>query len=244
MFLLRESFREEFNQQLTQLRRITAHGPSIGRFIEHLLLRLFRKYLPKSVEFTSGFIQGIDMEVVCSSQMDIICYDHNNFPILFDIEEFKVVPAQAVKGLIEIKATLSKSKLKEILDTSCSVELQEVPLTSKMYVLSTSSTIKPKNAFDAIKGFYETKPNINKFFSAIYSLDWNEIIIFPVKISNDSVELEIIRLSIPEENDIAVFIGQLIIDLYDKEALKSICNHLSPSIFKPLESHKFTLHTR
>ncbi|VAV82306.1 hypothetical protein MNBD_DELTA01-645, partial [hydrothermal vent metagenome] len=44
MFLLRESFREEFNYQLNQLRRITTHGPSIGRFIEHLLIRLFKKY--------------------------------------------------------------------------------------------------------------------------------------------------------------------------------------------------------
>jgi hypothetical protein len=244
MFLLRESFREEFNQQLNQLRRITSHGPSIGRFIEHLLLRLFKKYLPKSVDFTSGFVQGIGVERGCSSQIDIICYDRENYPVLFDIEEFKVVPARAVKGLIEIKATLSKSQLKKILSTSCSIELVEVPLTSKMYVFSTISTINPKNAFNTIKEFYNSKPQINKFFSAVYSLDWKEIIICPAKLNNGSIEVEIIRLALPEKNDITIFVGQLIIDLYEKETLESICNHLGPSIFRPLESHKFTLYTK
>ena len=81
------------------------------------ILRLFKKYLPKSVDFTSGFVQGIGVERGCSSQIDIICYDRENYPVLFDIEEFKVVPARAVKGLIEIKATLSKSQLKKILST-------------------------------------------------------------------------------------------------------------------------------
>lgn len=244
MFLLRESFSEEFNLQLNQLRRITSHGPSIGRFIEHLLLRLLIKYLPKSVDFTSGFVQGIGVERGCSSQVDIICYDRKNYPILFDIEEFKVVPAQAVKGLVEIKATLTKPQLIKILETSCSVELVEVPLTSKMYVLSTSSSISAKNAFNAIKAFYDGKPKINKFFSAIYSLDWSELIVCPVKYNKGSIEVEIIRLSLAEKNDIASFIGVLIHDLYEKEALESICNHIGPNIFKPLESHKFTLYTK
>ena len=61
-------------------------------------------------------------------------------------------------------------------------------------------------------------------------------------VSNDSIELEIIRLSIPEDNEISVFVGQLIIDLFDKEALNSIGNHLLPSIFIPLEPHSFTLY--
>ncbi|MFH0787711.1 MAG: DUF6602 domain-containing protein [Pseudomonadota bacterium] len=234
MFLLRESFREEFNNQLNQLRRITDHGPSIGRFIEHLLIRLFKKYLPKSVDFTSGFVQGVGVERGCSAQIDIICYDRDNYPILFDIEEFKVVPAKAVKGLIEIKATLSKSQLKHILNHSCSDKLIEVPLTSKMYVFSTFSSINPEKAFNTIKEFYEGKPGINKFFSAFYSLDWEEIIICPVKMKNNSIELEVIRLKLPEKNDIAIFIGQLILDLYQHETLGSINNHLGPSIFIPL----------
>lgn len=244
MFLLRESFREEFNLQLNQLRRITSHGPSIGRFIEHLLLRLLKKYLPKSVDFTSGFVQSIGVERGCSSQVDIICYDRKNYPVLFDIEEFKVVPAQAVKGLVEIKATLSKPQLMKILTTSCSVELIEVPLTSKMYALSTSSSINPQNAFNVIKAFYDGKPKINKFFSAIYSLDWSELIVCQSRFNNGSIEVEIIRLALSEKNDIASFVGILIHDLYEKEALESICNHLGPSIFTPLDSHKFKLYTK
>ncbi|MDO8141708.1 MAG: hypothetical protein Q6358_09445 [Candidatus Brocadiales bacterium] len=241
MFLLRESFREEFNYQLNQLRRITSHGPSIGRFVEHLLIRLLKKYLPKSIDFTSGFVQGIGIERGSSSQIDIICYDRDNYPILFDIEEFKVVPAKAVKGLIEIKATLSKSQLKQTLNNSCSDELIEVPSTSKMYLFSTSSSTKPKAAFDTIKAFYEGKPKITKFFSAFYSLDWDEIIISPLRTNDNILELEIIRLKLPEKDDIAIFVGLLIRDLYQQDTLESIANHLGPSLFRPLETHKFTL---
>lgn len=244
MCLLRESFREEFNYQLNQLRRITSHGPSIGRFIEYLLIKLLKKYLPKSIDFTSGFVQGDGIERNSSSQIDIICYDRSNYPILFDIGEFKVVPAKAVKGLIEIKATLSKIKLKQILESSCSKELLEIPLTSKMYVFSTSSSIKPKSAFITIKEFYEKKPSINKFFSAFYSLDWDEIIIAPTKINNENIEFEIIRLSLPEKSDIAIFISQLINDLYQKDTLESINNHLGPTLLKPLDSRKFFLKTK
>jgi hypothetical protein len=75
-------------------------------------------------------------------------------------------------------------------------------------------------------------------------LDWNEIIVIPVKFNNSSIEVEIIRLALPERNDIAIFVGQLIVDLYEKETLGSICNHLGPSIFRPMESHKFTLYTK
>jgi len=244
MSLLRESFREEFNYQLLQLRRITSHGPSIGRFIEHLILRLLKKYLPKSIDFTSGFVQGVGVERGCSFQVDIICYDRDNYPVLFDIEEFKVVPARAVRGLIEVKATLTKAQLTKILNASCSVELIEVPLTSKMYILSTSSRINAKYAFGVIKEFYNSKPNINKLFSAIYSLDWSEIVVFRTDHRNESVEVSITRLALSENNDIATFVAQLILDLYKEECLEAICNHLVPSLFKPLESHRFTLYKR
>lgn len=244
MFLLRESFKEEFNNQLNQLRRITSHGPSIGRFIEHLLIRLLKKYLPKSVDFTSGFIHGVGVERGCSAQIDIICYDRHNYPVLFDIEEFKVVPAKAVKGLIEIKATLSKSALVGILNNSCSDELGEVPLESKMYALSTSSTIRPEKAFDAIKKFYDEKPNVNKLFSVIYSLDWNEIIICNSDVSSNKIEVEFIRLLVNEKSGVEMFIQMLMRDLYPTEVVTSVLNHLGPSLFHPLDTFKFTMYTR
>lgn len=234
MFILRDTFREEFDLQLNQLRRITSHGPSIGRFIEHLLIRLLSKYLPKSVSFSSGFIKGVSIGIGASPQIDIICYDSFNFPVIFDTEEFKVIPAMAVKGLIEVKASLTKSQLLKVLQTSCAIQLSEVPLTSK---------ISPKNAFDTIRKFYSEKPKIIKFFSAIYSLDWPEIIICSSNYIENKIELEIIRLHIPERNDIAIFVSKLMHDIYGSRVSESINNNLAPSIFIPLETCKYTLYT-
>ena len=240
MFLL-ESFREDFDNKLNQLRRITSHGPSIGRFIEYLLIMLFRKYLPKSISFTSGLIQGTNVGVKCSKQIDIICYDSLNYPILFDMDEIKVIPAKAVKGLIEIKATLTKKQLNDILNSSTSNELIEVPSTSQMYVFSTNSLISSQNAFKTIKEFYNKKPLINKFFGIFYSLNWNEIIVGITKQNDSSIEYEIIRLKIQDKNNIAVFIAMLTSNLYDNDAIQSINNHISPSIYAPIESHKYFL---
>ena len=56
---LAKSFEEEFNYQVKQLKRFTTHGPSLGRFVEILFIKLLKKYFPKSIDFSSGFIYSI-----------------------------------------------------------------------------------------------------------------------------------------------------------------------------------------
>lgn len=241
--ILKETFREEFDLQLNQLRRITSHGPSIGRFVEVLLISLLKKYLPSSIDFTSGFIKGTSIENPNSScQIDIICYDRNNYPVLLDIGELKVVPSLAVKGMIEVKSTVTKCHVKSMLESSCSISLTEVPLESKMFLLSTSSSISAKNAFETIRSFYQGKPLINKFISTIYSLDWDEIIVCKTTTEGQRVNLSFIRLSVPEKNNIAIFIGFLIIEIYGSKAYEAIHNNLGPSLFVPIDSFEIDLY--
>lgn len=241
--ILKESFREEFDLQLNQLRRITSHGPSIGRFVEVLLINLLKKYLPSSVDFTSGFIRGTSVKnPSSSSQIDIICYDRNNYPVLLDIGELKVVPSLAVKGMIEVKSTVTKNHVKSVLESSCSVSLVEVPLESKIFLLSTSSSISAKSAFETIKRFYEGRPPINKFISAVYSLDWDEIIVCRSTDKGSKINLSFVRLSVPERNNIAIFIGLLMLEIYGPEAYRAIDNNLGPSLFVPVDSFDVDLY--
>lgn len=80
-FSIADSLVEEFNDRVEQLSRLTNHPGSKGRFIELLLINLLRKYLPKKYDFSSGFYCSINPELnEASQQIDIICYDHLNYP--------------------------------------------------------------------------------------------------------------------------------------------------------------------
>lgn len=242
MFQLSETVKEEFDNQLNQLRRFTTHGPSLGRFIEVMLLRLLKKYLPASLDFTSGFIQGMDPEEgTCSPQLDIICYDRINYPVIFDLGEIKVVPARAVKGIIEVKSTLTKSRLKDMLELSTSESMKEVPLTSKFYIVALKSKVTPKSAFKLITEFYSNRPSINKFFSAIFDLEWKEMIVFSAKENDNKIEYEMGRILIGDYG-LSVFLGTLMVNLYGNNAVNSIANVLAPSLYKGLEYKSFTLY--
>ena len=113
MMQLAELFVEEFDLKLNQLRRYTKHGPSIGRYIEIIILNILKKYFPKSLSYSSGFVQGMNPLIKnnISSQVDIICYDQFNFPIVFDSTEIVVVPSKSVRGLIEIKSNLNSNSI-------------------------------------------------------------------------------------------------------------------------------------
>lgn len=241
MSFLVETIREEFEYSLGQLKRITSHGPSLGRFVEVLLLNLLKKYMPASLDFTSGFIRGVSVDAQTTTQIDIIAYDRLAFPILFDIGEFKVVPARSVKGIIEVKSTLTMQKLLEFLDSSTYPSFKEVPLTSKMYLLSVSSRITAKKAFGATQKFYDQKPHIRKFISSIYCLDWSEMIVFNDYWKEKEITVRYGRIGVDRELSLSPFLGILLNNLYGEDALDSIANNLGPSLFKSYEEASFKL---
>lgn len=134
IFPMADTLREEFNNQMDQLRRLITHAPSLGRFVEISLISLMRKYFPSSVDFCTGFIYPMNPGIQeASPQLDIICYDRLNFPVAFDIGEFKVVLLpKAVKGIIELKSTLTKAAIRQVMRLSESPSLREVPLAKKI----------------------------------------------------------------------------------------------------------------
>ena len=97
----------------------SAHRGEEGRFIETLLRSFLNKHLPANLRAVSGFIlcpatkTGIqDMARVTafedrhSSQLDIIVYDIDAYPVFERFEEFCIVPPEGVIGIISVKKTL------------------------------------------------------------------------------------------------------------------------------------------
>lgn len=99
--------------------RGAAHRGEEGRYIEALVRTFLNKHLPANLRAVSGFIlcpatkTGVqDTARVTeypdrhSSQLDIIIYDMDAYPVFEQFEEFCIVPPEGVIGVISVKKTL------------------------------------------------------------------------------------------------------------------------------------------
>lgn len=81
------------------------HWGEDGKYKEIILMNVLKKVLPKSVSLGTGFV--ICDNGAVSRQIDIIIY-RNHIPLLFQQDEFVIVPRESVLGIIEVKTNLSR----------------------------------------------------------------------------------------------------------------------------------------
>ncbi len=234
---LAETFHEEFYLRLNQLRRFTNHGPSIGRYVEVLLLDLMKKYFPESLSFSSGFIQAMDpnLQQSISSQLDIICYDKLNYPLAFNSNEIVVVTPNSVRGIIEVKSTLTKPAIMQVIRQSNQDVMRETPIMCKTSLISTKSKLSSEKSFELIKSYYQNKENkLVRLIGGIYSLDWANRIHCDLREVEGKIKYSILLL---EGNDfgLAHFMSSLILQLYGANAYESIVNITAPSLNKVVD---------
>lgn len=242
---LAKTFNEEFFLRLNQLRRFTNHGPSIGRFVEVLLLDLLNKYFPKSLSFSSGFIQAMDPELSksISSQIDILCYDRLNFPVAFESNEIIVATPASIKGLIEVKSTLTKSSIQQVIDLTSLDVMKETHIESKTYLIGTKSKIKSHSAFEFLKTHYQNRENkLVRLIGGIYSFDWNNRIHCDLRVIDGKLKYTILLLK-GNDYGLAPFVLNLIYELYGAKAYESIANITAPSLNKVVDSAEIELFT-
>jgi len=115
----------EFNAKKNRIRDIVEHWPEDGSYKERLLLTTLRNHLPSNLNVGSGFIvrrkpqkpslKGTPInEIESSSQVDIIVY-RNTSPTLFKDDDFVIVTAEAVIGIIEVKTNLKNQKPRNVI---------------------------------------------------------------------------------------------------------------------------------
>ncbi|WP_439612852.1 DUF6602 domain-containing protein [Reyranella sp.] len=106
-------------------KRGAAHQGEEGRHIESLLRSFLNKHLPGNLRAVSGFIlcpatkTGIqDTKRVekygdrNSTQLDVIVYDLDAYPVFERFEEFCIVPPEGVVGIISVKKKLYTSSIR------------------------------------------------------------------------------------------------------------------------------------
>lgn len=85
------------------------HWAEDGRYKEIILSHVLEKHLPKGVSIGTGFV--VNNQKI-TRQIDIIIY-RNNFPIMFQQDNFVIVPAESVLGIIEVKTNIHQNIVEE-----------------------------------------------------------------------------------------------------------------------------------
>ncbi|EIH0676098.1 hypothetical protein V3505_000246 [Klebsiella pneumoniae] len=97
----------------------SAHHGEDGRFVEDLLREYLSKYLPKGLEILTGFVlrpavktgttgteRKYDLDKN-SSQLDIIVYDSERYPVFQRFGNSAIVPPEGVVAIISVKKHLN-----------------------------------------------------------------------------------------------------------------------------------------
>lgn len=111
---LLESLHDDIQQRLLIARKSFAHPVSKGDTSEAIWLDLFQKYLPQRYQAEKAHV--VDSHGTFSDQIDIVIFDRQYSPFIFQYEGEIVIPAESVYAVFEAKQTIN-AKLIEYAQT-------------------------------------------------------------------------------------------------------------------------------
>jgi hypothetical protein len=103
-----------------RVRNLINHWGLDGRHQEAVIQTMIQRFLPEKFRIGSGFVVRQTLERgnhEPSNQIDLIIYD-TSFPILFKENDFVILTADAVLGIIEVKANATNQGLQKIVEKS------------------------------------------------------------------------------------------------------------------------------
>lgn len=87
-------------------RAAVAHPGARGEASEDDWLRVLKDHLPQRYQADRAFV--IDSRGECSEQIDVVIYDRQYSPFLYNQANQRYVPAESVYGVLEVKQDLSR----------------------------------------------------------------------------------------------------------------------------------------
>lgn len=104
---------QELGLRLNQAQSVILnHNPSIGLLFEEILRSFLSNILPGKYKVTQGFVQNAAEQ---SHQCDIIVYDYINYAPSYKLGSIDIIPAKAVKAVIEVKSSINRSRFQDTL---------------------------------------------------------------------------------------------------------------------------------
>lgn len=84
------------------------HWGEDGRYKEIILNETLKNMLPQNVSLATGFVMADRNQI--SKQIDIIIYK-KEYPVLFKLADFVIVPKESVIGIIEVKSKVGSGNI-------------------------------------------------------------------------------------------------------------------------------------
>lgn len=108
--VLLEGLHDDIHQRLLTARKALSHPVSKGDASETIWLELLQKYLPKRYQAEKAFV--VDSNGDFSEQIDVVVFDRQYSPFIFDYQGQKIIPAESVYAVFEAKQTVDADYIK------------------------------------------------------------------------------------------------------------------------------------
>lgn len=108
--ILLASLHEDIQSRLETVRKSFGHGPTKGDASEGVWLGLFEKYLPERYRAATAHV--VDSKGAFSDQIDVVIFDRQYSPFIFNYEGKIIVPAESVYAAFEAKQTINAELVK------------------------------------------------------------------------------------------------------------------------------------
>lgn len=147
---------DDIQQRLAIVRKSFGHPGTKGSASEKVWLELFQTYLPQRYQAITAHV--VDSQGVFSDQIDVVIFDRQYSPFIFQYEGETIVPAESVYAVFEAKQSINASQV----------------MYAKKKIASVRRLHRTSLPIPYAKGTYPPKPLIH-IYGGLLTLDsdWN-----------------------------------------------------------------------
>jgi hypothetical protein len=96
---------DDIQRKLETVRQSFAHPTTMGDASEKVWLELFQTYLPQRYQAAKAHI--VDSNGAFSDQIDVVIFDRQYSPFIFQYQEQTIIPAESVYAVFEAKQSIN-----------------------------------------------------------------------------------------------------------------------------------------
>lgn len=108
--ILLSGLHEEIHQRLERSRKSFGHPGTKGDASENVWLELLQAYLPQRYQAAKAHV--VDSNGSFSEQIDVVVFDRQYSPFIFQSEGQKIIPAESVYAVFEAKQSINADVVK------------------------------------------------------------------------------------------------------------------------------------
>ncbi len=108
--VLLSGLHDEIHQRLERSRKSFGHTSTKGDASENVWLELLQTYLPQRYQAAKAHV--VDSKGAFSDQIDVVVFDRQYSPFIFQSEGQKIIPAESVYAVFEAKQSINADEVK------------------------------------------------------------------------------------------------------------------------------------